>query len=132
MYIFSPQFFSDLTELLGGPAHFRYILQPIIAIALGIRDGRLDSRAHTPPYFLDLIRSRGHRREIFREGFHSIVNPFWIAVAMDMIVQFMILRRVHIPSAILTGIFLIALPYLFARGLSNRVETHERSHRPIA
>jgi len=133
MYIFSQQFFSDLSQLLGGPAHFRYILQPVIAVALGVRDGRLDAKAGTPPYFLKLITSsRGQRREILRQGFNSITSPFLFAIALDMLVQFMILREVHLLAALLTGVILIALPYLVTRGLANKATTRKGRIHPAS
>ena len=38
------RFLDDLAGRIGGPLTFRLVLQPIVAAALGIRDGLLDAR----------------------------------------------------------------------------------------
>jgi hypothetical protein len=38
-YLFSHHFFEDMLARLSGPGRLRFILQPAIALFLGIRDG---------------------------------------------------------------------------------------------
>jgi hypothetical protein len=45
LYLFSQQFFADILARLSGPGRLRFILQPTVAIVLGIRHGVLDARA---------------------------------------------------------------------------------------
>ena len=54
-YLFSQAFFEDLPKRLTGPGRFRFVLQPVVAILLGIRDGLLDARAGRPPYLYNLL-----------------------------------------------------------------------------
>jgi hypothetical protein len=125
MYVLSNQFLMNLSILAGGPAHLRYFIQPVIAIALGLRDGRVDARMATLPYFVAILTARGHRLEILKKGYRAIATPFFVAVILDAIVQWLILETIYPGGAILTGVFLIALPYLLARGLTNRVTTRK-------
>ena len=43
---------EKIARRLGGPAHLCFIIQPLIATALGIRDGVTDAKAGVPPYLL--------------------------------------------------------------------------------
>jgi hypothetical protein len=43
-------FFAHLLARLSGPGAFRFVLQPLVAVLLGIRDGRADAKAGRPPY----------------------------------------------------------------------------------
>ncbi len=54
-YLFTDQFFQDMAARLSGPGRFRFILQPLVAILLGARDGRKDVRAGNPPISLEII-----------------------------------------------------------------------------
>ena len=45
VYIFSRQFLEELPQRFTGPGRFRFLLQPITAILLGIRGGLRDTRA---------------------------------------------------------------------------------------
>ena len=47
VYVFSSQF---LEELFAGPGRFRFIMQPVLAILLGVRGGLADARAGNPTY----------------------------------------------------------------------------------
>ena len=49
-YLFSRDFIEDIPKRLAGPGRFRFILQPLIATILGIRNGLADARAGRPPY----------------------------------------------------------------------------------
>jgi hypothetical protein len=66
VYIFSRQFLEELPRRFTGPGRLRFILQPILAIVLGIRGGLADSRAGNPPYLIGLLRSDVPRRELLR------------------------------------------------------------------
>src|SRR5205809_7902076 len=50
IYLFSGAFLEDIPRRLTGPGRFRFILQPLPAIVLGIRSGLPDPRAGRPPY----------------------------------------------------------------------------------
>jgi hypothetical protein len=45
VYLFSRQFLEELPQRFTGPGRFRFILQPILAILLGVRGGMADAKA---------------------------------------------------------------------------------------
>src|SRR5215510_16070968 len=69
-YVFSQEFFADLPKRLTGPGRFRFVLQPAVAILLGIRDGLLDARAGRPPYLYSLLFHQSQRGEQLWSGFN--------------------------------------------------------------
>jgi hypothetical protein len=110
-----------LARMLTGPGRFRFVVQPIVAILLGIRDGRLDAKAGRPAYLISVFFTRGERREALKSGAKSFIKPFIVSVVLDIVVQFILFRDVRIWSALVVGTLLIALPYSLARGLTNRI-----------
>jgi hypothetical protein len=121
LYLFSRDFFADIPKRLTGPGRFRFILQPLVAIILGIRSGRLDARQGRPPYLKALIMHREHRREMAREGLQTVANLMLMGILMDAISQWLILGVSHPGAALVVGPVLILLPYSLARALSNRM-----------
>lgn len=111
---------DEFGAMLSGPGRLRFIVQPIVAIALGIRDGRLDAAAARAPYFIAVLTGRIPRRQAIAEGARVLWKPLVVAIALDLILQFIIFRSVHLWHGIAAGVLLIALPYVAARGLSNR------------
>ncbi len=110
-----------IEAVLGGPGRLRFILQPLAAILLGIRDGRLDAKAGRPPYIFAVVAVREQRREGLTSGLKTLTRPLIVAILVDMVVQYLIFRSVHLWSALLVGALLIALPYAAARALTNRI-----------
>jgi hypothetical protein len=121
------RFENWLSLAIHGPAHFRFLVQPLVAIFLGWRDGRLDARAGRPPYFLSLFRSSpGTTRSAnLKEGLQHAAVPLTVGIVLDLVVQFVLLHRIYLITGILVGVLLVALPYAFARGLFNRMVRHQ-------
>ncbi len=103
-----------------GPFSARFVVQPLLAILLGLRDAKLDAAAGAPPYVIGLLRSPGGRLERLKEGARAVAKAFAVAVVIDAIVQWLVDGRVGVVSAIATGLLLIGVPYILARGLGNR------------
>ncbi len=59
IYLFSWEFLSDLPARLTGPGRLRFILQPAMAVLLGLRGGLADARAGRPPYLEDVLTHEG-------------------------------------------------------------------------
>ena len=74
-------------ELISGPGAFRFVIQPVIAILVGTRDGRNDAKSGTPPYLHTLLFKSGERTDNFKGGLRTIALPLTIAVAIDSILQ---------------------------------------------
>ncbi len=115
-----PSILEKIQARITGPFHFRLILQPLLAIVLGIRDGRLDAKNKKPAFLLHLITSQNDRKDYLKQIWPAISKPLVIGIILDMVVQFMIFQSVRIWGAILLGAIIIALPYSLSRGLSNR------------
>jgi hypothetical protein len=123
-------FGERLGEMLRGPLNFRFLIQPLLAIVLGIRDGRRDHHAGRPPYFLSLFTEQVDRKERLRAGAKAIASPFVLALVLDSVVQVLLWGRLRLWSALVVGALLVALPYLIARGLVNRGMSRFGARRP--
>jgi hypothetical protein len=55
VYLFSMQFLEELPQRFTGPGRLRFILQPMLAIFLGVRGGLADAKAGNPPYLFGLL-----------------------------------------------------------------------------
>jgi hypothetical protein len=120
IYLFSWDFLADIPARLTGPGRLRFILQPTVAIILGILGGRADARTGRPPYLYGLLFHAAHRREYLRTGFAAIRDIVAIGIILDAVAQFLIFRQIHPGAALVIGPVLIATPYALARALSNR------------
>ncbi len=121
------QLAQDLVMRLTGPLSFRFILQPLVALVLGARDGVLDAKAGRPPYVWGLIfHPEGRARQISR-GLATLGKPIIVAVVIDAVAQFLMFRTVYPGAAVLVGIAVMALPYVLARALINRAASMRRT-----
>jgi hypothetical protein len=120
IYLFSSAFLHDIPLRLTGPGRFRFVLQPLTAIVLGIRNGLADARAGRPPYLEGLLFHRAHRQHFVRTGAESVVNLLLVGILLDAISQWLILGVSHAGAALVVGPVLIVTPYGLARGLSGR------------
>ena len=111
---------DTIEAMLHGPGRLRFVVQPLLAIALGVRDGRRDTAAGRPPYVPDLLFVHATRKEELMTGFQALAKPLALAVMLDAVVQYIIFRSVRLWHALLAGTILIALPYATARSLANR------------
>lgn len=123
---------DTLGAMLGGPGRLRFLVQPLIAVALGIRDGRRDAAAGRPPYALGVLFAHAARREEVMSGLRTLAKPLVVAVLLDAILQYIMFQSVRLWHALLAGTILIALPYAAARGLTNRYVQHRGRFAPRA
>lgn len=121
VYLFSRAFLEDVPKRLTGPGRFRFVLQPLIAIILGIKSGLADAKAGRPPFLYGLFFGRGHRRALFRSSLAAVVNLLLMGVLMDSIFQWVILGVSHPFAALLVGPILVLTPYTLARAAANRI-----------
>lgn len=129
-YLFSRAFFDDIPGRLSGPGRFRFVLQPLAAIVLGIRSGMADERAGRPPYLYAVLFNRNLRGELVRSGFANAVKLLLMSILMDVAFQWVILGVSHPGVALVVGSSLILLPYALARALSNRLAGLRKDSRP--
>ena len=130
-YPFSREFFQDMLARLSGPGRFRFILQPVVAIVLGARDGVKDARAGPPPFLWGLVFHPQHRSRLIKGAFASVNMLVCVAILLDVISQFLIFRRVNPGAALLLGPVLIGLPYSLSRAVSNRIARRRNGSAPV-
>ena len=92
VYIFSRQFLEEIPRRFTGPGRFRFILQPAVAIVLGVRSGAA-----------------------------AIRNLLAAGIIMDLAFQLVLYRSVHPGAALLVGPIFICGPYVLSRAISNRM-----------
>ena len=127
VYLFSRDFIEDIPKRLAGPGRFRFIIQPLVAIILGIRNGLADARAGRPPYLAGVLFHRDLRKELMQTGFATIVNRVLMGILLDSVCQWLILGRSYPGAALVVGPVLIVGPYGVARSLSNRLSRAGKS-----
>jgi hypothetical protein len=110
-----------LPQRFSGPGRFRFILQPALAIVLGLRSGLADVRAGHPPFLIGLLLHPGRRRELLRSAAAAIRNLLAMGIILDIAFQLVLYRSVHPGAALVVGPILICTPYAVARALTTRV-----------
>jgi hypothetical protein len=85
VYLFSRQFLEELPRRFTGSGRLRFILQPTVAIVLGIRGGLADAKAGNVPYLFGLILGAGRRRELLRSGMAAVRNLVALGIMMDIV-----------------------------------------------
>ena len=121
VYLFSRQFLEELPARFTGRGRLRFILQPTIAILLGVRGGLADARAGNPPYLLGLLLHGERRGELMRSGLAAIRNLLAMGIVLDLVFQLVLYRSVHPGAALVIGPILICAPYALSRAATNRV-----------
>ena len=121
IYLFSREFIEELPQRFTGPGRFRFLLQPMVAIVLGILGGLRDAKAGHPPYLFGLVFSPGHRKDFLRSGVAAIRNLIAFGIIMDIVFQLILYRSVHPGPAVVVGPLFICVPYAVSRALTTRV-----------
>ena len=127
-YLFTERFFEDLWARLSGPGRLRFVLQPTVAVFLGVRDGKRDSRTRCPPFLSGLALRRTHRGELWRSAIASVRDLVAVAIILDIISQMLIFREIHPGAALVLGPILIAVPYSMSRSFANRIVSGRTRH----
>ncbi len=117
----------NLGDRVGGPMTFRIILQPTMAALLALRGGLKDVREGRPPYFWTVLTDSAQRADLLREGWKAIARVFLLAVIMDVIYQWVVLRWIYLGETLLVAILLAVVPYLLIRGPVNRIARRWRA-----
>jgi len=109
-----------VTRITSGPMRFRFVMQPMMAVILGIRDGKHDALSGAPPFLMSLVTESAARKARLKGIAWRLRGPVIIASSLDAIVQYVMFQLVRPLTAVLVGSMLMAVPYSAARGLSNR------------
>ena len=112
---------EDFLARLDGPLHFRFFLQPTMAIILAVRAGLKDAREGRPAFLWAKPSNVGHRWELLRSGWMDARSVFLISVILDIIYQIVVHRSIYPLELLFTAVLLALVPYFVLRGLVNRV-----------
>jgi hypothetical protein len=115
----------DLIERPDAPMRFRFILQPVMAAIVAIRDGLKDVRAGRTPYFW---RALGVTR--LREGLNATARIILLGIIMDAIYQIIVLKRFYPGETVPVAVVLAFVPYLVIRGPAARIARRRRGATP--
>src|SRR6267142_2253306 len=111
----------NLFDRVGGPMTFRIILQPAMATLLAVLAGLRDAREGRPPYLWTVLTDPLQRADLLRAGWGAIARVFLLAVIMDIIYQWIVLRWIYPGEVLIVALFLAVIPYLLIRGPVNRI-----------
>lgn len=109
--------FENLGDRVGGPMTFRFILQPLVAVTLGIRDGLRLARTGRA-----LLRWRHQddpatNRHLVRTVWRSIRVLVFVALALDIIYQLLVRQWVYPGETLIVLVVIAIVPYLFTCSL---------------
>jgi hypothetical protein len=115
------RFVENFVNRLDGPLHFRFIVQPLMAVVFATLDGLRDAKAGKPAYFWAMVVNPGHRRELLKDGWKHFGKIFILAIILDVIYQIMVHHTVYPMETLLVALVLAVAPYVLLRGPVNRV-----------
>jgi len=120
LYDITVRFWEELIARPSGTLGFRFIIQPVMASLLAIRDGYRDaSRGHTAYFWAVLTQE--NRSERLREGILAVSRVLILGCVADAIYQFVELKGFRPLQMIAIALLLAFIPYLFVRGPANRI-----------
>ena len=123
------RFVNDLIGRLSGPLTLRLFLQPSVAVFLAVRDGVKDARQGRPPHFWRMVAGPSEaRKRRAKETWKAVLKVFTLAVVLDCVYQLLVFRWVYPFEAMFTATVLAIVPYVFLRGMSNRVARRSIAH----
>jgi len=132
VYLFSSEFLEVVPQRFTGPGRPRFIMQPMVAILLGVRGGLADAKAGNLPYLFRLAFDAEHRRELLRSGLATVRNLLAVGIILDVVFQWVIYGDVHPGAAVVVGPILICVPYAMSRALTTRlVRLLSRDRKPV-
>ena len=118
IYFFSSRLLEDIPKRLTGPGRFRFLLQPAVAILLGIRGGIADARDRRPPFILAFLFDHSRRWLLLKHAFGQLSVLLAMSILLDLVAQYLILRQMFPLPALILGPVLIAVPYSTSRSLT--------------
>ena len=111
-----------LVQRVDGPMAFRFIMQPIVAIILGIRAGLRDAHAGRSAYFFwPAFLGLTCARELLRLAWKDVGTVFVVAYGLDIVYTLMVGRWVYPIQSLLVAVSLALIPYLLVRGPATRI-----------
>jgi hypothetical protein len=121
------QAWHDLIERPDGPMRFRFVLQPLMATIVAIRDGLKDARSGRSPYFAAVLGNPRGRAGLLREGLNATARIIALGLVMDVIYQAIVFKTFYPDQALVVALVLAFVPYLIVRDVTVRVSRGQPS-----
>ena len=128
-----PGFFDSIGRdlgghgILGGSFQVRLILQPLLAMLLGVRFGIRDAKAGELPFIQAVLRGKGERGHLLGKALRDVVVPLVVAFILDAILQRVNHLRIRPLGVVVVGGLLVFLPFVVVRALANRIWSHRHA-----
>jgi hypothetical protein len=105
-----------------GPMAFRFILQPVMAAIVALRDGVADAKAGRTAFFWTLLLTNPSKSGgRLREGLIATARIILLGLGMDVIYQLIVLKTFYPGEAVIVALALAFFPYLLLRGPIARI-----------
>lgn len=119
---------------LDGPLHFRFVVQPLVAILLGARAGLRDARTGETPFLACILRCPERRRERIKDALRDVSSVLVVAAVLDGVYQVTVHGGIYLLELVLTVAVLALVPYVLVRGPTSRLARKRRGvrHAPKA
>jgi hypothetical protein len=121
----------QLIERPSGPMAFRFVLQPLMAAIAAVVHGYKDAGAGRAPYFWTVMTDRRERIARLREGLNATARVILLGIAMDIVYQFIVLKRFYPVEALIVAVLVGFVPYLVLRGIATRIIRAWRNRSPV-
>ena len=115
------RFVQDFVNRLDGPLHFRFIVQPLMAVIFATIDGIKDAKAGKPAYFWAMAVNPDHRKELLKDGWKHFGKIFILAIVLDIVYQLKVHQMVYPMETLFVALVLAVVPYVVLRGPVNRI-----------
>ena len=115
------RFWDELIARPSGPMAFRFVLQPVMASILAIRDGVKDAHLERTPYFWTIVNDPTRRKKRLIQGVRAVLRVLILGAVMDVIYQLVVLHGLRPIQTAVIALFLAFLPYLIVRGPATRI-----------
>jgi hypothetical protein len=120
----------DLVARPDAPMRFRFILQPLMAAIVAIRDGRKDARTGRSPYFWTMLGNPRERAQRLNEGLNATARIILLGLVMDGIYQVIALKQFYPAEAVIVALLFAFVPYVIIRGPAARIARRWRGASP--
>ena len=115
------RFWDELIARPAGPMGFRFVLQPVMASLLAIRDGVKDARTGRSPYFWTVLSDPTRRKKRIVEGIRAVARVLILGAVIDVIYQIVALHGLRPLQTLVIAVVLAFVPYMIVRGPADRV-----------
>jgi hypothetical protein len=115
-----------VTSRLQGPLKFRFLLQPLVATIFAVRAGMADGRNGRPAFLWSMFSNPAERAYLLKDGWKDVSKVFIVAVVMDLVYQYVVLKHLYPLRALLVAAVLCIVPYTLIRGPVSRITRGRR------